>query len=60
MQSYTLRGVGWSRDDSRLAFNPVNAEGLQLYVITLDPNGEVEAPKLIHQNEAEVDQPEMG
>ncbi len=43
---YTLRGMGFSHNGARLAFNPVNADGFQIYCIELDPEG---TPDALHQ-----------
>ena len=51
---YTLRGVGWSRDGSRMAFNPINVDGFQLRVITLHADGTCGPPDLIHQSDHEA------
>lgn len=51
---YTLRGAGFSRDGSLLAFDAVNADGFQLYVMPLGDGGELGEPRLIYRSEKEA------
>jgi dipeptidyl aminopeptidase/acylaminoacyl peptidase len=51
---YTLRGFRISRVGNLLAFNPVSADGFQLYVINLEPNGEFDDPRLIYRTKQET------
>jgi dipeptidyl aminopeptidase/acylaminoacyl peptidase len=53
LPDYTLRGVGFSLDGSMMAFNAVNADGFQLYCVSLGPLGELNPPCLIHQDKQE-------
>jgi acetyl esterase/lipase len=51
---YTLRGFDISRAGNLLAFNPVNADGFQLYVIALGPGDQASAPRLVYRSEFET------
>jgi hypothetical protein len=51
---YTLRGLDISRAGNLLAFNPVNSDGFQLYVIALGPEGQASAPRLVYRSEFET------
>jgi dienelactone hydrolase len=51
---YTLRGVCFSRNSNLLAFDAVNADGFQLYVMTLGAHGELGEPHLIYRSEKEA------
>ncbi len=51
---YTLRGVGLSQNGTTLAFDAVNANGFQLYVMPLGIHGELGEPHLIYCSEKEA------
>jgi dipeptidyl aminopeptidase/acylaminoacyl peptidase len=51
---YTLRGFEISRAGNLLAFNPVNADGFQLYCMALGPQGELGPLRLIYQTQQET------
>jgi hypothetical protein len=51
LPSYTLRGVGLSRNGQRLAFDAVNKDGFQLYGVPLGSQGELSEPRLIFKSE---------
>jgi dipeptidyl aminopeptidase/acylaminoacyl peptidase len=54
LRPYTLRGFQISRAGNLLAFNPVNADGFQLYVIDLTPDGEPGCPRLLYRSAQEA------
>ncbi len=54
LPSYTLRGVGLSRNGQLLAFDAVNKDGFQLYGVPLGPHGELSEPRLIFKSEKEA------
>lgn len=47
---YTLRGFDVSQAGNRIAFNPVNEDGFQLYCIDLGPRGGHGPPRLIYRS----------
>jgi dipeptidyl aminopeptidase/acylaminoacyl peptidase len=51
---YTLRGVGMSLSGNMLALNPINADGFQLYVVPLGPDGTPGTPRLVFQSRYET------
>lgn len=51
---YTLRGVGMSLGGNMLALNPINANGFQLYVVPLGPDGTPGTPRLVFQSRYET------
>jgi dienelactone hydrolase len=52
--SYTMRGVGFSRSGNRVALNPIDADGFQVYTIDVGPGGELGAPRLVHRSRYEA------
>ncbi|CAG0930395.1 acylaminoacyl-peptidase [Thermoflexales bacterium] len=54
LPAYTLRGVSVSRNGKFVAFDAVNKEGFQLYVVHLGPQGELSEPQLIFKSEKEA------
>ncbi len=52
LDPYVLRGMEFSRTGDKLAFNPINQDGFQLWIIDISLEGEYSSPRQIFKSQA--------